>query len=166
MIVAALTTLIGERRYDMIRVADITRYAGIGKSTFYDHFDSKDEVLLDAMQPILLALATAASGRAARGYVLGMVQHLWDRRAIGRPLMASSIAPRVQRDLAEAIRPHVERSGCPAGASIITATGIAAAQLAMLRSWLSGEAAATAGQMTDRLIDCSRLTSPGIVDRG
>jgi len=55
------------------------------------------------------------------------------------------------------IGPHVERASGTDIASSIRATGIAAAQVAMLRSWLTGEASGTVDEMTDRMIDCAML---------
>lgn len=167
-IVDAFIGLAFERRYNAIRVSDLITRAGVGKSTFYDHFHSKDDVLLDAMRPVLLTLATAASGRAAQSYVQEMVCHLWERRSIGRPIIDSMTAPIIQRCLAEAIQPHAVRAGLADGNSSISATGIAAAQLAMLRSWLAGHATSTIDDMTDQLIACSRfleIRSPLIAAR-
>ncbi len=156
-ILEAFVGLVMDRRYDMILIADLVAAAGVGRATFYEHFHSKDDILLAAMEPILLALATAASGRAARPYVHGMIGHLWERRSLGRTILNSSAGPIVQRRLAEIIQPHVERAAPTGMASSIRATGIAAAQIAMLRSWLTGEASSTAEEMTDRMIDCAKL---------
>lgn len=159
-ILDGFAALVTERRYDAVRIADIVAAAGIGKATFYEHFNSKDALLLSAMEPILLGLSTAASGRAARSYIKGIMAHLWDRRALGRTILNSATAPIVQRRLAEMIRPHVERRVSDDPAPAIRATGIAAAQLAMLRSWLVGEASSSADDMADRMIDCAKLAAP------
>lgn len=155
-IIDAFVALALERRYDAIRVADLIVHAGVGKSTFYEHFRGKDGVLLAAMQPILLALATAASGRAARSYVRSVIEHLWERRSVARPIMDSAAASILQRRLADAIARH---GGGQANTMDVplSAIGIAAAQLAMLRCWLSGHVPATIDAMTDQLIACSWL---------
>lgn len=151
----ALFALTAERRYATIRVADLLARAGIGKSTFYDHFDGKDDALAAAMRPILLALATAASGRAAHGHVRGIVAHLWERRSAARPIFDSPAARIVERRLAEAIAAHgTGRRDAPPP---LDAVGVAAAQVAMLRAWLTGRAGVTVDAMTDRLIACARL---------
>jgi len=156
-ILEAFAELVKDQRYETIRIADLAAVAGVGRATFYEHFRSKNDVLLSVMEPVLLALATAASGRAARSYVKGMVSHLWERRSLGRTILNSTTGPIVQRHLAEMIRPHIERAATADMIPSIKATGIAAAQIAMLRSWLTGEASCTVEVMTDRMIDCSRL---------
>lgn len=105
-VVEAFRTLAIERRYGAIRVTDIIDRASVGKSTFYEHFQGKDDVLLTAMRPILLVLATAASGRAARSYVRPVIEHFWERRSVARPILDSTAAPIVQRRLADAIAMH------------------------------------------------------------
>lgn len=42
----ALIELIGERGYDDITIQDITDRANVGRTTFYLHFTSKDELLM------------------------------------------------------------------------------------------------------------------------
>lgn len=158
-IVEAFVRLVFERRYDAIRIADIVTQAGVGKSTFYEHFRSKSDVLLSAMNPALLALSTAASERAARPYVRDMMGHLWERRSTGRPILSSTTVPIMQRRLAEMILPHVKRSNVSTEAPMLTATGIAAAQLAMLKCWLTGEVGCSVEGLTDRMIACSRITA-------
>lgn len=157
----AFIALALERRYHAISVSDVVARAGVGKSTFYDHFDGKDDILLDALAPLVLALATAASGRAARPYVRDFVAHLWERRSVTRALLDSTAAPLIQRRLASSIHPHALRAGHADGGSAIVAAGIAAAQLAMLECWLAGHGSATIDEMTDALIDTSRLLRSG-----
>lgn len=156
-ILDAFVALLLERRYDTIRIADLILAAGVGRATFYEHFRGKNDVLLSAMEPVLLALSTAASGRAARSYVKTMMSHLWERRSTIRTILNSASAVVIQRQLAGMIQRHVERGDPAVPAPSIRATGIAAAQIAMLRSWLAGEASCTADDITDRMMDCARL---------
>ena len=110
-IVRAFVELVFERRYGAIRIADLVAAAGVGRATFYEHFGGKNDVLLTAMEPVLLALSTAASGRAARSYVKSMVSHLWDRRSTARTIFSLDTAPIIQRRLADMIRLQIDRAG-------------------------------------------------------
>ncbi|MEO6582596.1 MAG: TetR/AcrR family transcriptional regulator [Sphingomicrobium sp.] len=156
-IVGAFVELVLERRYEAIRIADLVTAARVGRATFYEHFGGKSDVLLTAIKPVLLALSTAASGRAARLYVRDMVGHLWDRRSMARTILGSATTPIVQRRLADMIRLQIDRVNPTGIAPSIRATGIAAAQIAMLRSWLSGETSCTLDEVTDQMIECSKL---------
>lgn len=59
----ALVELIRERNYDTIRVEDILARADVGRSTFYTHFRSKDELLhrsLERLRAELMAVVEAS----------------------------------------------------------------------------------------------------------
>lgn len=154
-IVDAFVALALTRRYHAIRVADLIAHADVGRSTFYEHFRGKNDVLLVAMRPVLLALATAASGRASRSYVRAVVDHLWQQRSIVRSILDSTAVPIIERRLATMIAEHGGRTLPTDGVSLF-AIGAAAAQVAMLRWWVAGRVTASTDAMTDQLIACSR----------
>lgn len=135
----ALTRLIFEKRYTAIRTADLIAGAGIGRSTFYEHFRGKDDVLIAVIDPILLPLASAATGRGSQAALRATLEHVWTRRALARVLFEPPLLPKLQRKLAGMIeaRMAVTHDGPPVA---LVATGAAAGQLAVLRMWLAGEA--------------------------
>ncbi|WP_137681722.1 TetR/AcrR family transcriptional regulator [Aurantiacibacter suaedae] len=156
-ILAAFTRLAFEKRLEAIRIADIVAEAGVGRATFYDHYQGKEAVMLAALEPMLVALGSVASGRAALSYIEGMTAHCWERRVLFRALLDSSAARAIQRQLGEIIRARLAAMGLEGSASALQATGLAAAQLAMLRSWVGGEAQCTPEDMAARLIECARM---------
>lgn len=63
----ALTALVHEKGYDAVSVRDILERANVGRSTFYMHFGSKDELLVSAIRETLLPVrATDRQSAAAR----------------------------------------------------------------------------------------------------
>ncbi len=52
----ALLQLINERDYDTITIEDLTERADVGRSTFYSHFTSKDDLLFSGFDHWLLSL--------------------------------------------------------------------------------------------------------------
>ncbi|RIA46088.1 TetR family transcriptional regulator [Hephaestia caeni] len=153
-VIGALVHLAFERRYDAIRVADLIAAAGVGRATFYEHFHSKDDVLLAAMEPILVPLANAASGRAAKDHVRMMLTHIWEKRAIGRIILDSRASARIHRALAAMIEDRANRGENGEGSISIEAAGAAAAQLAMLRHWVAGGAPCSPDVLADRMMRC------------
>jgi len=139
-----------ERRYDAITTSDLIAASGIGRSTFYEHFHGKDDVLLAAMEPLLLTLANAQAGRASRAQVRAMLDHAWEQRALGRIILNSRTADRLQRNLAHMIEMRLHDDG-PVPRRV-RATGAAAAQLAILRVWLAGEAACSADALARQMM--------------
>lgn len=100
-IVGALIERVFRQRYDAIRTGDLIAAAGVGRSTFYAHFRSKDAVLLAAMEPILLPLANAAAGRASAAQVRSTLAHVWEQRSLARVILGSAASVKLQRRLAD-----------------------------------------------------------------
>lgn len=150
-ILAAFTALVLHRRYDAIRTADLIAAAGIGRSTFYEHFHSKDAVLVAAVEPILHTFASAALGRASPAQVRATLDHVWEQRGVARVLFEGRTGDRLQRRLAALIGERLDAS------ATMLAMAATAAQLVMLRLWLRGEVACPPAELAARMITCSHL---------
>ncbi len=133
----AFIRLMFSRRYDAIRTADVIAEAGVGRSTFYEHFRNKDEVLVAVIDPLFIPLADAAVGRGDVYRLQGMLAHLWEQRSLGRMLFAPGLLDKLQRKLAAMIAARLGETG--EGPTDLIAAGAAAGQLAMLRQWMTGE---------------------------
>ena len=152
-ILAAFVRLLFARRYAAMRTADLVAEAGIGRSTFYEHFRNKEDVLLAALDPILLPLANAAAGRASLAYLRMTLEHMWEQRALGRVLFEPALIVKLQRKLATMIEARLDAREANAVPPALAASGIAAAQLAILRMWLTGEASCSADALALHLRD-------------
>lgn len=62
---SAFILLALRRRYHEIRIADILEASGIGPSTFYEHFASKDASLAASMNGATSLLADMCAGKAS-----------------------------------------------------------------------------------------------------
>ncbi|HJV61183.1 MAG TPA: TetR/AcrR family transcriptional regulator [Albitalea sp.] len=89
----SLATLLREKSYESVSVKDILDRANVGRSTFYMHYGSKDELLASAMRDMLLPLH-AASPSAAAGGPEGLVafsrpvfEHVHRHHSIGKAPM-------------------------------------------------------------------------------
>ncbi len=123
----ALIRLMSDRRYAAIRTTDLIQAAGVGRSTFYEHFPSKTAVLEAVVEPILAPLALAGAGRGNTARLRIMLDHLWERRAL-----ESRVA-----------------EGVPAS---LAARGAAARQLVMLHTWLVGEVSCGSDALAKALV--------------
>lgn len=147
----ALIRLIFERRYDSIRTADVIEAAGVGRSTFYEHFRNKDEVLLAVIEPVFIPLAAAASGRGSRAALKAMLEHVWPQRALARMLFEPPLLLKLQRKLATMIEARLSETQ-EGASSTLAAMGAAAGQLAMLRMWLVGEVSCSTDVLAAQVI--------------
>jgi AcrR family transcriptional regulator len=150
-ILGAFVPLVLTRRYDTLRTAELIAAAGVGRSTFYEHFHSKDAVLVAATEPLLHTLASAALGRAGKVQVRATLEHIWQQRGFARIILGGRTGEKLQRRLAALIEARLDE---PAP---MAAMAIAAAQVTMLRLWVCGEVASPAATLAARMIACAHL---------
>lgn len=151
----AFTRLIFTRRYGAIRTTDLIEEAGVGRSTFYEHFRNKDDVMVWAIDPIFEPLAEAGAGRASLPHLQFVLDHLWERRALARVMFEPPLGSKLQRKLAAMIEARLETAVGDAAPPALRATATAASQLAMLRLWLSGEVACEPAILAHEIIHSS-----------
>jgi AcrR family transcriptional regulator len=91
----ALMELIGERGYDAITIQDIVDRANVGRTTFYLHYNSKDELFLSCHEAIVKEFhfgplyPLSREEMLSREAPLGMTsayRHLEDVRALLHPI--------------------------------------------------------------------------------
>lgn len=158
-IMRAFVALLGECRYDAIRVADVTERANVGRSTFYQHFGGKEDLLHQSMQPVLAMIADAAEANGT-GRIRFAVAHSWENRRLGRILLSQPLLPAIRRALADLIEERIRRAATTAEADEMIraqAIQIAASQLALIEAWTRGELRATQDQVVDRLCIAARM---------
>jgi AcrR family transcriptional regulator len=57
----ALTELVAEKGYDAVTVEDITSRANLGRTTFYLHYQDKEDLLLEGLEEKLVSLGNEIS---------------------------------------------------------------------------------------------------------
>ena len=149
----AFTRLVFSRRYGAIRTSDLIEEAGVGRSTFYEHFRNKDDVMVWAIDPIFAPLAEAAAGQASLPRLRSVLDHLWERRALARVMFEPPLSPKMHRKLAGMIEARLGEGTAGGIPPAMAAAASAAAHLALLRVWLSGEAPCEPEALAKRLAE-------------
>ncbi len=136
----AFTTLVLQRPYDDIRIADIIQQAGIARSTFYQHYRNKDDILVNSMHGMLVVLADAATGRGRHGAVQHILEHFWENRQLGRIILNSPAYRRITTELAQIIEARWQETPPPASGipARLLSIQLAEGQFSVIRTWLSG----------------------------
>ncbi len=150
----ALVALIQEKPFDSIAVQDVLDRAGVSRSTFYAHFESKDDLFaadakefLDAMA-VRLFRTKEASSRIFP--VRELLEHLREMRRFHAALVESgkiedvlrlaqdSFARGIEERLTQIERISTSRKSTPEGRPWL-AQAFAGALLALLTKWLTDD---------------------------
>lgn len=142
----ALLALIDERSYDRITVLDITRRADVGRSTFYVHFTSKDDLLFDGFEAGLLALSDAGPSKGPRTgfrFSLPLLRHIGTQRRFALATMVHGSNARIRKKtlaiFANVVRHELVRGRAAGDAKRLEAHAhaVAGAFLGLVTWWLT-----------------------------
>ena len=148
-ILAAFNTLVLQRRQRRVGVREVVAEAGIGRSTFYEHFESADAVHLAALARPFGMLADAAAGRGDPEATEWLLRHFWENRGRARDTLSGRTGEQASRLLAALVEERLEEGLALPPA--LAAQQLAAAALAPVRAWLLGEAPSTAAALAATL---------------
>lgn len=146
---SAFNRLILSRGYDDISPAEIAAAADVGRSTFYEHFRSKEDLLAQAIAPVLEPLAAAGFAAADEPRLAAMLEHFWDNRKLARALMTGRAHAAIARMLAALIETRLADVPAPDDAlpPALAAVQLAHGRLALVEAWLSGRHGCSAAQI-------------------
>ena len=120
----ALLELIQKEEYDAITIQGIARLAGVGRSTFYSHFTSKEDLLFSGFDRWLRSLTEVAPARGGGAapdpalparfrFGLPLLQHFRAQKRFFHATIGRGTNVRIRRKitalLAEAVRLELER---------------------------------------------------------
>jgi AcrR family transcriptional regulator len=155
-ILGAFRDLILTQGYDAITVRDVVDTAGVGRSTFYEHFDDKERLFEASVKPLLSMLAEAvgqgadAVGQGADAVGQGadrrrlelVIEHFGQNRRLVRVVLAGPARRLMSRFLAELIESRLASAVRAAHGSkpliplSLIAVHLAEAQLGLIQPWL------------------------------
>jgi AcrR family transcriptional regulator len=145
-----LIDLISERGYDAVTIQDIVDRANVGRTTFYLHYSSKDELLMGCHKAVVSefhsfhprAREDLLSPEAPPG-MISAYRHLLDARALLYPIFQGKDAPLILRRIRDRSAKEIEVSLCAAFAEAdsaipfdLLANYLAGAQIALVQWWL------------------------------
>lgn len=156
-----------ERGYDATSVADITQRAGVSRSSFFNYFSSKSDVLwsglddrIDRAVDDLVSVPEDRAGGEVRRILTSLVDGfapdslalaMTNPSAMGLDDELERDAALRQARLAAALADLAHRSGVSALAADIVAATWAAAVIAAIRAW--AESGAGRGSVADRFVE-------------
>jgi len=163
-LIGAFDRLVLAGRPRRIRVADIVETAKVGRSTFYDHYKSADDLHMAALARPFAILADAAAGEGGEDALAGLLAHFWENRQRARESFAGRTGDKTVRLLAAMVE---ERLGAePLAIPLrLAARQLAEAALAPLRGWVMAEAPSTPEALAGAICRCGRAMRAELLKR-
>jgi AcrR family transcriptional regulator len=129
----AFSSLLMEQGYEAVTVAGVAARAGVGRSTLYEHFRTKDDLLAASLDRRLDALAADPPDPAR---LQALLEHVRANAGAVRIVLAQPLRSRVARVLAARIGAGLRARGLGASLAELRALALAEAQLAVIAHWL------------------------------
>ena len=126
-------------------IHEVVEQAGVARSTLYEHFGGRDDLLLEAMRRPLGTLAEAGAGMPDEVRLADLLVHLRGRRADTVTLLNGPLKSRILRALSNEIRVH--DPGLPAAAAL----QVSGVLIELVRLWINGDTPAAAPVMAGQL---------------
>lgn len=139
----AFNTLVLGRGYDAVTPADVAEAAGVARSTLYEHFAGKEEMLRHSLLPILEPLAACVGSAQVPPRLEFTLDHIRGSRRMARELLGGRARTVAARSLAQMIEAQLpaRSTGMPRP---LKAAYLASAILGLIDAWLSGREACDA----------------------
>lgn len=102
----ALLSLLTEHDWDELTIQAICERANIGRSTFYLHFDSKDDLLSESLNDLRDALGTTSTKYAEQqlfAFLPGLLAHMRENRQVFRNVIGRRSGYGVERRFREMV---------------------------------------------------------------
>ena len=160
-ILLAFADIILESGYEKVRVLDVVARSGVARSTFYEHFESREDLLQESVRGPLEALAQLVDPTCDLARVGSMLDHFRQNRALAKSLMANP-----GTDALVALLSDLIEVGSSTLTLAITARAVAGAQMSIISSWLDGEEPRTAYELAQILQTVSRTLLASLPNRG
>jgi AcrR family transcriptional regulator len=139
----AFNALILSRGYDGISPAEIAEAAGVARSTLYEHFGGKADMLRHSLLPILEPLAGCVDGPEVLPQLKFVLEHIRSSRKMARELLrgrARIVAGRTLSQLIEARLEQVPLGGADMPRTL-KAAYLSSGILGFVEEWLLGRQA-------------------------
>ncbi|HEX6306290.1 MAG TPA: TetR/AcrR family transcriptional regulator [Anaerolineales bacterium] len=173
----ALMALIVEVGYDAITVQDIIDRANLGRSTFYAHYQGKDDLLLSGMEEVVHSLIwgeedspEADDGKREGRRILSTLpifRHAQERYDLHKAIMGGRgidlIIKTIQDHLSSHIQEQIERlvpqGQTPTVPPVLMANYLAGSLMTLLKWWLDNDMPYPPERMDEMF---QQLAMPGV----
>jgi AcrR family transcriptional regulator len=153
-LLSAFGELFVEQGYEAIRVGDIIARAGVGRSTFYEHYRSKHALYAQSLERIAAHIAVIVDSSKKADDFIPLFEHFWENRGSSRRLNNAAARRELIRTLARLL---ATRLATQAGrrmspeAHTVLAFALAEMLVGSITAWQAGEIDRNPTQFTREL---------------
>lgn len=157
----AFFDLVLTHSYEEIKVADIIGKANVGRSTFYQHYKSKDDILANSMHYPLSTLAACVHENIELQRVNDLMAHFWENRKFAPRIFSGTARRHITLYLAKLLESELNtrnrpQDTTPALPLALFVRQVAESQLTVVGDWLLGRGACSIDDMAVHLVNSTR----------
>ncbi|MES2320691.1 MAG: TetR/AcrR family transcriptional regulator [Pseudomonadota bacterium] len=154
----AFVQLLLKDGYDALKVGAIAEAANVGRSTLYEHYRTKQDLLRATLSTPFTTLAGLVQPGCSTEPVIGLLKHFRENQQVSRVLLSWPTRPVLGQTLAALVGERLASGhfGTPLIPSEITARQIADAQLALVECWVLGRPSCDIGTAAQSLMASTR----------
>jgi AcrR family transcriptional regulator len=171
-LMSAFVELMLTRGFPDVSVEDVVARADIGRSTFYLHFRSKDDILRQSLTRPSGGLAALVGQDVPPAAVIAQLDHFHSQRKLNRVFFAEPARAIWVRCLAELIEPRLaslqraSRGARPILPLPMIAAQIAEAQIALIANWLVSRNTAKPDAIAEALVAATQANVAALLRNG
>jgi AcrR family transcriptional regulator len=162
-LMSAFVQILLEEGFESVSVERVAARANVGRSTFYMHYKSKEDILRQSMTNPSMSLAKLVGGNLTVESILPLLEHFKEQRKRNRIFFLWPIRPIWVSRLAELIEPRLATLVRAAGGRPIVplpllALQIAEGQIGLVANWLLGQQAVRNEAVAEALLAATRAS--------
>jgi AcrR family transcriptional regulator len=166
----AFSTLLFEQGYEALKISDVALRAQVGRSTFYEHFKTKQDLLKASLERPLSALSRVIDLETSSENLVPFLVHFYDNRRLARVLLAwptrtAMTTALTERNLSQ-LKLRFRGMTRPILPVAAIAKHLAHAQIALLEDWLVSASQCTPATMAIAMTRSSRAIVEALTQRG
>lgn len=162
-ITQAFTRLVFTHGFENISVGAVVQAAGIARSTFYEHFSDKEDVLRACMTGFFAVVADCIVSDELPAELPKVLAHLWENRRLTDGVFSGQARVVLGRNQADLIELRLRQNRGLHLPLRLAAIEIAEGQLALIESWMRGRAFCSVDQLATGLHRISRASALALI---
>ena len=150
----AFRVIMLDEGFEAVTPTRLAAAANVGRSTFYEHFASVEELLGASIGRLLGPLAASTLSPRMDPGMVEILQHFWENRRIGKAMLAGDARPVVIAVLTERFEAGLitqRTAQITAMSPRLAASFLSAGMIAVLEAWLAGRTQGTPAQVAESL---------------